>query len=239
MKKIISFTTIPSRIEHIKPMVDSVLNQSIKPDEIVLWIARSYRRSNHNVETKIPDFIKNSNISVKYCEDVGPFTKLYYSLKQEWHHKDTIIVTVDDDVFYPKHWLKGLLKQAKRTPDKAIGYRGRILNDKLDYNSSLKVTNAPTFRPIKVDIITGTWGALYKVKFFDEAIFSEEVIKANFMVDDIWITGHLAKNNIDRIVIKNVGVKLFQEIHEIDGLWYENRVNDNNNKMLAYFEGVI
>jgi hypothetical protein len=59
------------------------------------------------------------------------------------------------------------------------------------------------------------------------------------MVDDIWITGHLAKNNIDRIVIKNVGIKLFQEIHEIDGLWLENRENDNNNKMLAYFDGVI
>jgi hypothetical protein len=239
MKKIISFTTIPSRIENIKPMVDSILNQSLKADEIILWVANSYKRLENNIETIIPDFIKQSNISVKYCEDVGPFTKLYYSLKQEWHNKETIIVTVDDDVFYPRHWFKRLLKQAKRTPEKAIGYRGRILSDKLDYKSSIKITNAPTYKPIKVDIITGTWGALYKVKFFDESVFNKDLIHANFMVDDIWITGHLAKNNIDRIVIKNVGIKLFQEIHEIDGLWLENRENDNNNKMLAYFDGVI
>lgn len=239
MKKIISFTTIPSRIDRIKPMVDSILNQSLKADEIILWIANSYRRLNHHEETKIPDFIKQSNITVKYCEDVGPFTKLYYSLKQEWNNKETIIATVDDDVFYPRHWFKRLLRQSKRAPTKAIGYRGRILKDKLDYNSSLKITNAPNFSPIKVDIITGTWGALYKVQFFDEDIFNMDLIKANFMVDDIWITGHLAKNNIERIVIKNVGVKLFQEIHEIDGLWYENKQANNNNKMLAYFEGII
>lgn len=239
MKKIISFTTIPSRIDNIKPMVDSILNQSVKADEIILWIANSYKRLKHNGETIIPDFIKESDISVRYCEDLGPFTKLYYSLKEEWHNKDTIIITVDDDIFYPKHWLKGLLRQAKRSPNKAIGYRGRILNDKLDYNSSLKVTNAPIFRPIRVDIITGTWGALYKVKFFDESIFNEDLIKANFMVDDIWITGHLARKNIERIVIKNVGVKIFQDIHEIDGLWLENKRNDNNNKMLTYFEGII
>ena len=239
MKKIISFTTIPSRIEHIKPMVDSILNQSIKADEIILWVANSYKRIESNAEIEIPYFIKQSNISVKYCTDVGPFTKLYYSLKQEWHNKDTIIVTVDDDVFYPRHWLKKLLRQANKTPEKAIGYRGRILNDKLDYNSSTKVTNAPMFRPIKVDIITGTWGALYRVKFFNEGIFNMDLIQANFMVDDIWITGHLAENNVERIVIKNVGVKLFQEIHEIDGLWLENRTTNNNNKMLAYFDGII
>lgn len=239
MKKIISFTTIPSRIEHIKPMLDSILNQSLKPDQIILWVGKSYDRLNHNAPIKIPNFIVQSNIIVNYCEDVGPFSKLYHTLKQEWENKETIIVTADDDVFYPPHWFKNLIRQAKRSPNKAIGYRGRILKDKLNYKNSLKVTGASRFRPNPVDIITGTWGALYKVKFFDMDIFDLEMIKANFMVDDIWITGHLAKNNIKRIVIRNVGVKLFQEIHEIDGLWHENKKNNNNNKMLAHFKGFI
>ncbi|WP_417875153.1 glycosyltransferase [Xanthomarina gelatinilytica] len=239
MKNIISFTTIPSRINNIKPMVDSLLNQSVQADEIILWVSKSYKRLNQHIETDIPDFIKKTPIIVKFCEDVGPFTKLYYSLKQEWNNKECIIITVDDDVFYPKHWLKQLLKQENKTPNKAIGYRGRVLTDKLNYNTSVKITDAASRKPVKVDIITGTWGALYKVKFFDESIFNQDLIHANFMVDDIWITGNLAKNNIERIIIKNVGIKPDLNLFEVDSLWEHNKTSNNNNKMLAYFEGII
>ena len=59
------------------------------------------------------------------------------------------------------------------------------------------------------------------------------------MVDDIWITGNLAKNNVERIIIRNIGVKLINEIHNIDPLWKINKENDNNNKLLEHFKGYI
>lgn len=238
MRKIVSFTTIPTRIHKIKPMVDSLLNQTLKPDEIILWIPESYKRIKSK-NTDIPNFIKESNIKVEICKDLGPFTKLHYALKKEWEHKETIIVTVDDDVYYPPKWFKNLIRQSKKMPNAAIGYRGRVLTDKLDYNSSKLFFGAPSRTPLKVDILTGTWGVLYKVKFFGKDIFNQKTINRNFFVDDIWITGNLSKNNIERFVIKNIGVKLIQEIHEIDALWSLNKLNNNNNKMLQYFKGII
>ncbi len=236
MKKIISFTTIPSRIHKIKPMVDSILNQSVKPDEIILWLPKTFKRSDLEKEIEIPEYLKESQISIKYCEDVGPFTKLYYSLKQEWDHKDTVIVTVDDDVFYPNKWLKTLIRASKKYPNKAIGFRGRILIDKQDYKTSKLYFGSPFRKPLNVDIITGTWGALYKVGFFTEEIYNEQILQSNFMVDDIWITGNLARNKVERIILKNVGVKLFQEIHEIDGLWAIKKEGNDNNIMLKHFK---
>jgi hypothetical protein len=237
MKTIISFTTIPTRIDHIQPMVDSILKQTIQADEILLWLPESYRRIKSKIT--IPAYIKQSNIKIKWCKDIGPFTKLYYTLLQEWEHKETIIITADDDVYYPPKWLEGLIKQSIKTPHKAIGYRGRILEDKLDYKSGTLLFGAPSRKPVNVDIITGTWGALYKPKFFTEYIFNDEVLNSNFMVDDIWITGNLAKNKIERIIIKNRGVKLIQEIHNIDPLWSINKESGNNNKMLAVFKDII
>jgi hypothetical protein len=237
MKVIISFTTIPSRIGEIKPMIDSICNQTFKPNSILLWLPKTYKRSKS--ELKIPDFIKRSNIRIELCKDVGPFTKLYYILKQEYNNKETIIVTADDDVYYPPKWLEGLIKQSKKTPNKAIGYRGRILENKLDYKSGQLMFGAPTRKPLNVDVITGTWGALYKPKFFSEFIFNNEMLSSNFMVDDIWITGNLAQNGIERIIIKNRGVKSIQEIHNIDPLWSINKESDNNNKMLQFFKGII
>lgn len=191
MKVIISFTTIPTRIGEIKPMVESICNQKLKPHSIVLWLPKSYKRIQQ--EVVIPDFIKNAPVEVKLCDDVGPFTKLYYTLKQEWNNKECLIVTVDDDVYYPPNFLSNLIKHAKKHPNKAIGYRGRILNDKLNYSTSNLFFGAPSRKPLKVDIITGTWGALYRVGFFDENIFNDKIINSNFMVDDIWITGNLAR----------------------------------------------
>lgn len=239
MKKIISFTTIPARINKIQKMVDSILNQTVKPDEVILWVGERYKRVNgENVE--IPNFLKQSNIKVKFCEDIGPFTKLYYSLKEEWDEKETIIITVDDDVYYPPNWFANLIEYSIENPNSAIGYRGRTLNgDKLNYNNSTLFLGSPNGKPKKVDIITGTWGGLYKPKFFNEEIFNHSVINDNFFVDDIWITGNLANNNIDRIIIKNVGVEPLIGVSNIDSLWSLNKLSDNNNKMLKYFKGKI
>lgn len=239
MKVVVSFTTIPNRISKIKPMVDSILNQTYEADEIVLWVDEDYKRVGGKMN--IPKFISDSKIRVEYCEDIGPFTKLQYSLDEHWEDKDTIIVTADDDVYYPPTWLEGLVEASKKNPDIAIGYRGRNLLDKsarfLNYNHSQLFQGSPYPHHSKeVDIITGTWGALYKPKFFDEDIFGEDVTHENFFVDDIWINGNLAMNGVKRYVIPNVGVKPLDGIHNIDSLWSINAGGKNNNVMLDHFK---
>lgn len=238
MKTTISFTTIPNRIDKIKPMVDSLLRQTLISDEIVLWVGDDYKRVGGKII--IPDFIKNSRIRVEYCDDIGPFTKLHYSLDDNWEDKDCIIVTADDDVFYPPNWFENIVKASYANPDAAIGYRGRTLLDKttkfIKYNNSKLFQGSTTDDPVKVDIITGTWGCLYKPRFFDEKIFGGEVTHENFFVDDIWINGNLAMNKIDRYVIPNVGVKPLDGVHNIDSLWSINAGGSNNNIMCDHFK---
>jgi len=237
MKNIISLTTIPSRIFNIEKTINSLLKQNTKPCEIIIWLSNQYKRIDGNII--IPNFILDSDITIKYCEDIGPFTKLFYTLKEEWEFSETNIITVDDDVYYPPNWLSKLIEYSNKNPNSCIGYRGRVLKNKLHYNSSILYKGSPSSEPLEVDIITGTWGALYKPKFFTSEIFNYKKINDNFFVDDLWITGNLAKNNIKRLIIEDVGITPLYEVSEIDSLWSINSLSKNNDKMLSYFRGYI
>ena len=75
-KIIICFSTIPSRIKDLEPIVLSLLNQSLRPDKIYINVPIKYRRfSEKFIE---PEYLrKYEKVKVFYLdEDYGPATKL-------------------------------------------------------------------------------------------------------------------------------------------------------------------
>jgi len=103
MRYIISFTTSPTRIHKIKPMLDSLLNQTSKPELIILNIPKAFKRTGE--EYDVPDFVKD-NITVNIADqDYGPGTKIIPTVKylkdNEFNPTETRIIYLDDDVIYP------------------------------------------------------------------------------------------------------------------------------------------
>lgn len=238
MKKILSFTTLPSRIDKMEKIVRSLSNQSLMPDEIILWVPRRYERLNQIIE-EVPGYFNHYPVEVKFCDvDYGPFTKLRPSL--DYCNDDDIIVTCDDDTLYPKHWFKNLVEYSQKYPDKCIGYRGRVFDkkDRLRYEKSKVYFGSGWRSHRRVDLVTGTWGVLYKKQFFDSYIYSDD-FKKMFMVDDIWISGNLAKAGTERIIIKDPGFNKDNPsadgLYLIDSLWEENESAKNNSSAIGFF----
>ena len=249
---ILSFTSLPKRINHIKPMINSVLEQSYKPDKICLWLPKiSKRFDTEMTKEMVPGFIKDTGILVEFCEDLGPSTKLLPSLKA-FSDPKTIIITADDDTVYPKDWIKRLVSAMNRFPNAAIAYRGRKLFRKslplpfgINIKRSLKYRWGDTIlfsdedRVENVDILTGVLGAAYRRSFFNDDVFSHLKCKSAFFNDDIWVSGNLAMNHIERKVI---GIKApFSDIpmekKGIHRLW--DTVNNGsglNDKTIKYFK---
>ena len=76
---VVTMTTLPERIisNHFKKVINSLLNQSLKPKYIILNIPYLYK----NKKYIIPNWItKNRNIKINRCEDKGPATKFLGSL---------------------------------------------------------------------------------------------------------------------------------------------------------------
>ena len=103
VKIYVSLTTIPSRIKTINKCLDSILNQTIKPDKIYINIPFKYKRFDDIImDEDLPE--TNDIITITRCEDFGPGTKLLGSYKL--FEKDAIVILIDDDLIYKDYMLE-------------------------------------------------------------------------------------------------------------------------------------
>ena len=191
-KLVVSLTTFPARINTVWQTIATLLNQTVKPDEVVLWLA---------VE-QFPDRVLPENLkrleqfglSVKwYDEDIRSFKKLVPSLME---FPESIIVTADDDIFYPKNYLESLYNQYLKYPQYIHANRAFRIFDKdgkfvmkarkYDYNE----TYFPAYRN---EFMTG-YGSLFPPHVLDkEVLDSKRFMKLMPTNDDVWFWGMAVK----------------------------------------------
>lgn len=198
---IISLTTIPSRLPLIGLTLKSLMRQRLAPARIVLNLPRFSRRE--NVAYAVPAFLEGlRSLAIRWCEDMGPATKLLPALQDE--AADTRIIVVDDDRVYPPNLVGDLVSAAGATPDTAFSMRGWIVPaDLTDRETTLwsKFGNVPPApvrarrisAPTRVDIIMGVSGYLVQPSFFDLAGVMDyaDAPREAFFVDDVWVSAHL------------------------------------------------
>jgi len=116
----ISLTTIPPRIKNLNKSVDSLLNQTQKPDKIFINIPYKYKRFDETIrDDQIPKF-NNKIVEIVRCEDRGPGTKLMGSLKK--FEKDSLIVLADDDHIYENYMVEKFFYFYSIKPDNAFSF---------------------------------------------------------------------------------------------------------------------
>ena len=90
--------------------------------------------------------------------------------------------------------------------------------------------------PVKVDILTGNWGVLYRVGFFNEEVFNVDVNSPLFYTDDIWFSGLLAKNKIEKYVVPaQFSISAYKQ-WTISSLYELNKDGRNNNWSIQQFK---
>ena len=239
MKRIISLTVLPSRLNNVKATIDSLLNQDEAADEICVWLPKNAKRDGEQIKD-VPQFLKQDPVRVERVDDVGPATKLIPALRKYWNEKETIIVTVDDDHIYPKGWFAGLLAYSALYRSACVGHRGRRLLrlGKLRLSCSYKqascIEGDRIGKPKKADFLTGNWGVLYRVKFFDEEVFDLDLDTPMFFTDDIWFSGMVSKNGIIRYVVPMKEAVVPTDSNDVSALWELNEAEENNDWSIAF-----
>lgn len=215
MSAIISMTTIPSRLPHIGPCVKSLLQQGLP---VYVWIPQKVVRTGDVFDGHIPGFLGGCEVEI--VEDRGSATKLLPALDIA----DTII-TADDDVVYGRGWANNLVMwhQHSQLVDTALGYRGRVFQrESREYNNTALLVAKKYL--LEVDIITGTWGALYDADWFGDGLAAE--VEAYRWNDDLVINKHLEDRGIDRVLVpipNGCTIMPLDGVHQIDSLWAENQ----------------
>lgn len=111
-KVVVSLTSTPKRIKHITPMLNSLLDQTVRVDQIVLNIPE-------NDKYQVPEEYKNVCNIFTTGKDYGSGTKFIPTLLREGECGVKIIL-LDDDYIYGKDLIETLVKESDKHPGKSI-----------------------------------------------------------------------------------------------------------------------
>ena len=127
-KVIISLTTTSTRINNIKPMIASLLDQTVRVDKIVLNLVEG-------VDYTIDETLKNMVEIIYSGKDYGKGTKCIPILLREGD-KNTILIMLDDDYIYGEDFIETLLKLSLDNPDTVFYKKGVMIlkPEYLDYD---------------------------------------------------------------------------------------------------------
>lgn len=203
---IVTFTTLPSRIERIDLTLKSLFHQRVAPAEIRLHVPRESRRE--GVPYAVPDRLSRlQSLTIVRTDDYGPATKSIPALLAA--RPDQRLLVIDDDrVFHPR-FVEQMAAWSDAHPDAAVAGSGwDAPADLIDHPTTLFDTlagRAPA--PIKctrvrgcrdVDIMQGLSGYVVRPRFFDPAALVDyaRAPEAAFFVDDVWIGAHCRARKI-------------------------------------------
>lgn len=217
---IISLTSFPEAIPYAVESIKSILQGSLLPDKIVLYLD-----SQKFPDNTIPQELEilrseNSIFEVRFDpSEIRSYKKLIPALKD---FPNDIIVTIDDDIYYPKNLLRSLVRLHRLLPNAIIAHRVRRIQINKPYSKWRKYKWYDfIFRRHHFDYFamqTGVGGVLYPPKSLDEnmldpALFME-LAPTN---DDIWFWAAAVSKGTYVVPVPN-GRNIVKEVGKPDNL---------------------
>jgi hypothetical protein len=236
----VSLTTVPSRLPYLFPTLNALLDQTVLPKRFLLALPRWSRREQRPY--RVPELLRSQHAVTLIEEerDWGPATKLIPALRRPDVRPDEAVLGVDDDNIYPRRFLETFARHATAIPEAALSLRGWPVPASLRWRDSRAIKGTEITTPLRTDVITGCAGILVRPRFLDAAFAEYESAPSEaFFVDDIWISGHLARRRVPRFVLPFPGPWIYAPaIASCRGRGlnaHENRNGMNNDRMLEYF----
>lgn len=228
---IVSLTTYPARISTVWITIASLLEQTMKPYKVILWLAEE-----QFPEHKMPDSLekmKQRGLEIRFCEDLKPHKKYYYAMQE---YQDYYIITADDDIFYPGNCIELLWKTYEEHPNNIIcQWSHRIGFDGSDEFQSYNVwvdNNKET--PSYATLAVGCGGVLYPPNSLPAETFNKQRIKDYALrADDLWLKCMEVLQGKKVINCNQIVLIYFNNIKTMrNGLWTYNTGKDKNNDMV-------
>ncbi|HST30517.1 MAG TPA: glycosyltransferase [Chthoniobacterales bacterium] len=237
---IVSLSTVPDRIGRLQPTLDSLLNQTRPPDEIVLAVPKFSVRQKREYE--IPGYLSRiPKLRVLRCEkDWGPATKFIAVVQDELatSRNDTLIMVVDDDRICPRDSIELYLHYHEQFPDAALCFRGGPMPRSLNWRDCKIEFGVDLQSPEQTAVITGCGSYLIQPRFFNSSLWDYSAApESAFYMDDMWISGCLERRGVNRYIIpasemmrtvfRQIGTMTLHDVPKGRRL--------NNNETIAFF----
>lgn len=182
---IVSLTSHPGRILYVHMTIITLLNQTIKPDHIILWLANEqFPKKELDLPKELLE-LRDNGLEIMWCEDIRSYKKLIPTLIL---FPDAIIITVDDDWYYKDTLVEHLLNEYRQTPNCIISEQ--ITHPHFDEEGLLvSETDMQKYKGTSsyFNKMLGCGGVLYKKRLLDDGVIEkEQFMKLAQTNNDIW-----------------------------------------------------
>jgi hypothetical protein len=179
---IVTLTSYGKRVNKKAPYaIRSLLNQSIQPDRIVLYLAHG---------TTIPtelEKLRSAGLEIRFCDDLRSYKKLIPALSE---FSNDILVTADDDIYYPSDWFKLLKESYLQNTSKIHCHRAHEICLDEDKNIIPYLQWRQEVKSIEYSkriFPTGCGGVLYPPHSLADEVFNRSVFQSLCpYADDVW-----------------------------------------------------
>ena len=243
MKIYVSLTSIFQKQKHLLNTLHSISNQSLKPDKCFIYLSekpylldKGFKDKYINNELK--QFIDNNPIfQIKWCENIGPYRKLFYLLKEKWN-EDCLILTIDDDIFFHPNLIKDYVNDYNKYKC-CISYRGCSHDFKNhDFSDFHYEKRKPIVLKNLFNFANSGVGTVTHPSFFHKTkdlIFDLNLINELCKTtDDIWYYFCRIANNIETVLILKLHYFKFNHYKFNETALYANFNNRKNTNTINF-----
>lgn len=181
---IVSLTTYGERLYSVHLTIESILEQSMKPKKIILWLSED--EFNEKDIPIVLQLMEQRGLEIKYCANYRSYKKLVPTLKL---YPESIIVTVDDDIIYPRTMLENMYRTYKKYPLCTVFNYGKTIvrdNNRIAPYNNWKCC-IRGMKPSMENIGIGCGGILYPPHLLHSDVIKDEIfMKIAPTTDDLW-----------------------------------------------------
>ena len=230
-KIIVSLTTYPARVKSVWITITSLLQQTMRPYKVILWLAEE-QFPDHQIPASLKKLEKRG-LEIRYGEDLKPHKKYFYTIQE---YSDYHVITADDDILYPENHIEHLWDGLKKYPNTIIcNWSHRIEIDSkgnfLPYNEWIDNKEE---NPSYMTLAVGCNGILYPPGSLPTETFDQtKIIENSLYTDDLWLKCMELVSGIKSVNYNREVLVYFNLLStRSTGLWRRNLGERNNNDMV-------
>lgn len=254
----VALTTLPSRLSNARRTLASLSCQEQRVCQLVditLYLPRQSRKEPHSVyDVTLLDDLRDvcPLIHVRRVDDDdGPATKWLAPCDRFVADPRHIIFVCDDDMVYHPCAVDTIAEGMRKFPQSAVALRGWNVHSSHQWGRT-PLLCGKTYQ--RCDVVTGVGGFGLRAQYVNTTRVRGEIQEffqsdpGAACMDDIWLSGELARNEVTKYIAPNVDVQSIPNFESWKSLTVEfftggilHSLNEgrerNNNVVLEYFRG--
>lgn len=191
---IVSLTTFGKRIYDVYLAIESIMQNTVKPNRILLWLAEEEFQHTPLPQTLLKQ--QKRGLEIRYCPDIRSYKKIIPTLQA---FPESTIITIDDDAIYEFDLIERMINAHINNPKAVCSCRThRInLNEEGRPNSYLDWEMCASYEDTSyLNFPTTGGGTLYPPNSLHKEVTNIEAFTSMCpTADDIWLHAMAVMND--------------------------------------------